>query len=118
MPVWLEALQLVVLLAVLYSGKQTVSGLLRDVRAKKALEAEVLRAVKADPQARAAISPAAGHANQAVGAARLVMTAAARLDGADAEAVQRALAQGEQHGRANYIGDITRHVNAELTHSA
>jgi hypothetical protein len=99
---------------VLRSGKQVVIDLFRDIKAKKALESEVLRIARANPSVREAIASAAGNPAQAIEASTLITRAAAKLDKTDAESVQRALGQGERQGRANYIDDIARHVNSRL----
>jgi hypothetical protein len=126
--IWL----LVTFPALLISGRRVIEDLARNVRAKKALENQVLLAVRSDVTAHAAIIAGKTHmtgtaimsaAGQPPSHSKrdvtdVVTAAAGKLQGEDAAVVQRALKQGEYYERADYIDDIARHVTSKIVQSA
>jgi hypothetical protein len=85
------------------------------VRAKRALEDEVLRIVTHDMAARIIIAQAAQSDSEPVqDARRVVYQGVEALSEDDAKPVRYALSQGEHQGGASYVRTIARHVNARL----
>jgi len=99
------------------AGRSVFGNLARSIRAKKALEAEVLRRAQGDDMARASITNAAADLAQMGSAVIVVNEAAAALDDGVGNPARRALELGRFEGNTDYAQDIVRLVKAKLVHA-
>jgi hypothetical protein len=88
-----------------------------SIKGKKALETAILAIAKSNPEKRAALAAAAAGEETAAAreVAEIVAQAASSLSEVDGHPVLRALEQARRQGNPDYVRDIVRHVDAQLT---